>query len=796
MSWVETGTTSYLLRGAAALVVAAVALPAVAAAAADEVVATLAFDPAELEFDWHDGYDVVSLRGAEHLTVPADPMLPALHVQLLLPPGRTAAGVVAVTRGTVSIPGDYVVLPSPRPARFSSGEAAEVPQPNSRVYNSGLPYPREVARLAGVGTLGGYTIADVEVTPVQYVPTTGELFLHREIEIAIETAPSRRTGGSLRPNAGLARIVSEMVENPRALADYASAAEGRGCDEIDYLIVSPEAFADEFDRLAEWKTARGVRTEVVTLESILGDDAYAGVDDAEAVRNCIRHYYEDSGITWVLLGGDTDVVPARDAYDFFYDQGIPCDLYYADLDGTWDEDGDGRWGEWPDDAVDMYSDVFVGRAPVSTVAEAAAFVDKVLAYEGASFFVEDDFQLRMLFLGEILWDSPDPYTDGAVACDMIDDEYVPARFDPTVKLYERDGSLDLASTLAALEGGCGIVMHEGHSNIAKASVGPDDLYAGALDGLRNGARGGVWYSVGCWSAAIDHDAFGEHWLTNPAGGGVAYVGNSRYGWGCPGYPGQCVSDLYSQQFFRSLFEKGLVHAGLVHADAKNHFVGLAKLDDYMRYAMYELNLLGDPEMPIWTDWPRRLSVAHEVSIGSERVPAELSVVVTSEGSPVEGAVVCAASSEDGFYEVAETDAAGRAAMVLNVSATTSVSVTVTAENAVPLGLTVELGGSETGIEGDPGLGQVTALLQNSPNPFNPMTNIAFSVAQRSRVAIAIYDVGGRRVATLIDEEMEPGVFSVSWDGRDEYGREVASGTYFVRMTTEASHFERKMTLMR
>jgi hypothetical protein len=174
------------------------------------------------------------------------------------------------------------------------------------------------------------------------------------------------------------------------------------------------------------------------------------------------------------------------------------------------------------------------------------------------------------------------------------------------------------------------------------SIGPDDLTKSALDGLTNGDRGGIWYSVACWSAAMDHDTFGEHWLRNDAGGGVAYVGNSRYGWGCPGYPGECVSDLFSQQFVNSLLVEELCHAGVVHADAKHHFVGVAGMDDYTRYAMYELNLLGDPEMPIWTDRPRPLVVVCPGEVEIVGGEAEIAVTVTSGGSPVAGATVCLA----------------------------------------------------------------------------------------------------------------------------------------------------------
>lgn len=792
----RTEALEWALRSLLLMLVAVTASPALATAATDEVAVVLEFDPAQLGFDRYEGYDVVSLDGAEFTAEPAEPMLPALNVQLLLPPGATCVGVTATCRGVTTVPGTYTILPAPRPARYSSRNAAKVPQPNAHIYDSVLPYPREVARLAGVGNFAGHRIVSVQVAPLSYIPATGELFLHRKIEIVVQTeALSEAAGVDRREHSGVADLmVRRSVLNAEELQPLPQAGAARGREDglFDYLIVCPESLAAEFARLADWKNRKGVRTEIVTVESIEADTRFPGGDPAERLRSCVSQHYAESGITWVLLGGDTGLVPAREAYDFFYEQGLPCDLYYADLDGSWDADGDGRWGESADDGIDMYCDVFVGRAPVATVSEAAAFVDKVLAYEGAAFAMADDYQLRMLYLGEILWDSPDPYTDGAVACEMIDD-YVPARFDPSHKLYESDGSLSLSPVVGELEDGCGIVMHQGHSNAGEVSIGPDNLTIQTMDDLTNGVRGGIWYSVGCWSAAIDHDAFGEHWLTNEDGGGVAYVGNSRYGWGCPGYPGQCVSDLYSQQFFNSLFVKDLVHAGAVHADAKHHYVGLAKIDDYMRYAMYELNLLGDPEMPIWTDSPRGLEVTYEVNAGGV---SDMEVWVSSGGAPVEGATVCVFSEYARVFEVSETDAAGRAALALTVEEPFEASLTVTARNSIPYGGTVVFDG-ETGIaEGSGEVPAVTGLIRNYPNPFNPATRIAFSLAERERVKLSVYDVSGRLVAVLIDEDMAPGLYAAHWEGRDDRGSAVASGTYFARMTAGTSHFETKMILTR
>ena len=153
--------------------------------------------------------------------------------------------------------------------------------------------------------------------------------------------------------------------------------------------------------------------------------------------------------------------------------------------------------------------------------------------------------------------------------------------------------------------------------------------------------------------------------------------------------------------------------------------------------------------------------------------------VLGGGVPIEGATVCASAADLGIYEVGVTDGAGVATLSLPVDSAGSVTVVVTAPNRIPYASAVAIT-EGTGVE-DGGAARVTALLQNSPNPFGPSTEIAFSLARPGRVAVAVYDVSGRRVASLKDGEAEAGSFRLVWDGRDESGRDVAAGTYFVRM---------------
>ncbi len=89
-----------------------------------------------------------------------------------------------------------------------------------------------------------------------------------------------------------------------------------------------------------------------------------------------------------------------------------------------------------------------------------------------------------------------------------------------------------------------------------------------------------------------------------------------------------------------------------------------------------------------------------------------------------------------------------------------------------------------------------AVYANYPNPFNPETLIKYDVPEADHVEITIFDIQGRKVTTLINSQVESGQHSVTWRGRDAYGRQVASGMYFYRTSYRDYVVTRKMLLMR
>ena len=89
-----------------------------------------------------------------------------------------------------------------------------------------------------------------------------------------------------------------------------------------------------------------------------------------------------------------------------------------------------------------------------------------------------------------------------------------------------------------------------------------------------------------------------------------------------------------------------------------------------------------------------------------------------------------------------------------------------------------------------------ALQQNYPNPFNPETRISFSLNKTGHVKLAVYNMLGQKVKTLIDKEKQAGNHRVTWDGTNDKGERLTSGIYYYRLEMGSSHATRKMLLLK
>jgi len=637
---------------------------------------TVSFSKEKLSFEKISGYDVVKLSGAHLMNKMGEPALPVRNIYVALPGNARVIGVELSSFAVRELSGTYRVYPAQPPVPTKKdAKIGPFVQPKDLIYNSSEPYPKNIVEYVGTGLLGGQKIAMLRVYPVQYIPSLGVLKFYDRIEFNLITKSDEQPPPvilrSQKAQWTYDEISKDLVINPEEIGKNSSYALPTG-QFFEYLIITNDQLVSSFQPLADWKTQKGIPAVIRTTSWI--NSYYSGRDLQEKIRSYLKIAYQDSGLVWVLLGGDTPIVPCRFAKIDLetYSENIPSDLYYSDLDGSWDYDGDGLYGE-PEDSLDMFPDVFVGRAPVSNVQQAQRFVNKVFTYSRTPTL---GYQLRGLFFAEYM----DSRTDQGIAKDMIIDRYLPERFNPVTRLYASLGNLNKTAVINYLNQGFNITNHCGHANYNVLSTGPDYLGNSDFDGLTNAPMfTGILYSIGCWPAAIDYNCIAEHFVNSPNGGGF-FIGNSRYGWFTPSFPGYGSSDMFDQGFFSEVFLNLEPRLGVALAGSKLQYAADAHTVNDYRWICFELTLLGDPEMALWTDEPGNLTVhyADTLVVGE----SEFLVSVINNDQPVKDALVCV-SKGDEVYKSGMTGADGQLRLRIFPTSAGSLSITVTASNFLP-----------------------------------------------------------------------------------------------------------------
>ncbi|MGD1048797.1 MAG: C25 family cysteine peptidase, partial [Candidatus Krumholzibacteriaceae bacterium] len=623
------------------------------------------------------GRVAVSVDGFSTLECLDYPALPYRVVNILLPQGED------VSSCRLEIDETQTLHPPARLAPFtgvhfddgSVGGLAAVPS------GAGAgPVPPGRVRYLGSNLFRGYRVASFAVYPVTCDVATGDLVVVPRARLVVETAPApagAETAERKRYVKGFREesraLVSRMVVNPEAasaysfnetkvepltkafLPSYEPSMEGA---DVAYLIVTNEAMAPAFQRLADWRTKKGVPAVVRTVEWIQQNSRW-GADAAESVRNFIRDAYAQWGVEWVVLGGDASVIPARFGHALFgSDPFVPTDMYYSCLDGTWNADGDSLWGEAyhsvsdPGDNADLYAEVYIGRMPASNLAEANLLVDKTINYETP---LDTKSKKKFYMLAEVIF--PTDWTpgeavglDGAEVTEEVYSSYLQGKPDAvTSRLYQNytdyPGSVGLTRDRAidSLDTGVNHVLHVGHGFSFNMSVGDGSILNYDADHLTNGAGIFSLYLMSCSNVAFDTKCLAEAFLLSKTGGAFAVTGASR-----SAYPS--ASRPYLDTYYNLLFEHGVVQLGKLFTESRLPYTAAAEAESADRWTHFIYNYLGDPEASMFRGSVKSFVVSKPASahFGAN----DITISVTSDGAPYDSAYVCLYKEGDDYAHAA------------------------------------------------------------------------------------------------------------------------------------------------
>jgi len=595
-----------------------------------------------------EGYVSVTIDGLPQWSEPGLPVLPFKTAKILLPHGFDVEDISVTCGNKVVLPGSYLVEPGQQAVPLSYEGPVEPTPPKLEVYDSTAPFPGKLYSDNTVQSKSGYRMLLVNLHPVEYIPAPGELSYYESLTAEVTLKPATKADDeahNVRLMGQDGEVNREIVDNPEAIKSYgATLSSFTGSPLLDpgdyeYLIITSQALKDtpgpnNFQALRDDKISRNITATIVTTEWIYanypGTRPDGGVDNATRIRNFIIDAYNTWGTKYVLLGGDgdgddvggesgDDIIPHRGfAVLDVGDSDIPADMYYACLDGSFDYNANGIYGE-PNDGpgggeVDLFAEVYVGRAPVDSETEVQNFVAKTLAYQNTP--MTDENLRKVWMVGEYIgfggvaeWGGnyKDEITEGSSAhgyttIGFENSPYAPG-FDVST-LYDRDypgNNWPPSEIIGIINDNAHLVNHLGHAYVGYVMK----MYNSDVVSLTNSELYFIGYSQGCYSGSFDnrddygdyrdYDCIAEHLTTQPHGA-VAFIANSRYGFG-EFYSTDGPSQHYDREFWDAVLGEDILNIGIANQDSKEDNAGRVgySLD---RWCYYTINLFGDPELTL------------------------------------------------------------------------------------------------------------------------------------------------------------------------------------------------------
>ncbi|MDD4310259.1 MAG: C25 family cysteine peptidase, partial [Candidatus Cloacimonetes bacterium] len=345
-------------------------------------------------------------------------------------------------------------------------------------------------------------------------------------------------------------------------------------------------------------------------------------DTQEKLRNYISNTFATNPLRYVLLAGDTDVIPHRGfavnlGQGSESDSDIPADMYYSCLDGNWNTDGDSSWGEMYE--ADLAPELAIGRLPYNSDTEISNMINKIMSYQIAP--VESEIK-SVFFAGEWLWDGPTwggDYMDemiGGSSAYGYTTVGVPTTWNTTT-LYDRTyGSADswgANQIRPILSQGPNLVNHLGHSNTTYTMrLSNNQVSATTITNDGSSHNYSIYFTQGCYSGSFDNrdtspgsytsDCITEKMLS-VATSAAGMIAHSRYGWGQQGST-DGASQYLHRQYIDAIFGENINALGYTLVDSKIDNIPYINNTPVMYWVTYETNLLGCPAMMIWSDTPQ------------------------------------------------------------------------------------------------------------------------------------------------------------------------------------------------
>jgi len=435
-------------------------------------------------------------------------------------------------------------------------------------YNQDVFFPIDTVNIVETGEIRGRKFALVEISPVQYNPSTGELRILSScnVEIKIEVSNLEQTYQNMQ------RYYSPRYENlfKAAFINYGELEDGVVFSEKDpqgFLFIVYDNFFDEIQPLIDQKENKGFDVTVTKTSEIPSGPTVANIEAY------IDEAYNNWPIppTYVLLVGDTGQVPTKTSG---LQGGVSCsDLYYVTINPE-----------------DYFPDIFIGRFPAALESHVTAMVDKTVYYE-QGIFQSNEWIKKAAFLA-----STDRYWVSEGTHNYVIDNYLDPNGYTCDKLYTYTYGATTQQVHDAINDGRSLVIFSGHGSPSGWGDGPP-FYKSDVKALMNQDMYPFVCSHSCLTNTFDDpECFGETWLREEDKGAIAF-------WGASASTFWDEDDILEKAMFQAWWDDGLEWISGMTDMALIYLYQNYSGGGYTKYYFEAYNILGDPSLRVWSDEP-------------------------------------------------------------------------------------------------------------------------------------------------------------------------------------------------
>lgn len=653
----------------------------------------LSYDASDFSLEAENGLTYID-SDTHNVFFESDTLLPALpHITVNILIGPSQSYISHTTQKSFSLLASSIII-APNSPDILDFLNYDVPD-STDVYYSGI-YPTSNVEYIGEEMIDGAKLLVFDVCPFRYNSITKKLYLLSNLSINIALSEINTRSGLLGNLNNMYWLVNDIIDNQEDLTDtgaYHAPSVGNNTptqvntEGYECIIVTKEFMRSAFQQLANWKTQKGVKSKVITVEEI--DSMYPQYASRELrIKYALKNYYNGQyhNLRYAVLAGSQSNVPSPICYVRYLNHHTytPTDWFYACFDTmNWDSNNNGKLGETDDD-VDLYPEIFVSRLPARNVADAEVMVDKIIHYEKSPNI--SSWSNEILMGGAKLHKQKGNSSDAEYRSSKMFDNYISPYWNGTkVKFFDTGTSFAGGASYQFNSQNFKTVFSNGYPFIYIYTHGNwehwkmeegSGVTINTITQLTNPINT-IITSNACLVSEFDNhnDCLGARFLQLANTGVVGFWGCSKNSYSRVMYKKLSSANEFIGEFHKSLFKDIYKNFGYATSMARVKKLGECKRPTLYstRHALFTYNPFGDSEMPVYTQIPDVFTSA----------TATLSNNLLSVSTGIEGCSICIMSKNDygNQYYCVVRDASSYSFDLSHTNATDFI-VTVTKPNYV------------------------------------------------------------------------------------------------------------------